>query len=371
MILQVNKLFFPDIGGVETVVKQYTDFLKHYEEVTVLCIKKNFSLKTSVEDIDGVKVIRCASFGTFLSLPLSIVFFFNFFKYAKKARIIHIHEPFPLGTIAGLFFGRDKKIFLTWHSDIIRQKLFKKVMEFFQKRLCRKAELIISTSDSLISFSNILKLYKEKVITIPLCLDEKNYTLQQNNFPDELKNLPEQFAFYFGRLVYYKGIDVLINSMEYIDKNIPVVIAGSGELEYMIKSKTKEYKNLIFINRYLSEDEKKFLLSRCKFFIFPSNYPSEAFGIVQLEAMVYKKPVINTYLPTGVPWVSLNNISGLTVDPNDPIQLANAINTLFKDNHLYQRLSDGAYKRFLQYFSCRKVNQKLYKLYFEDFCHEQ
>ena len=122
MILQINKMYEPDIGGVETVVRDYSELLNKYEKVIVLCISKQFTLKTKIENINNVKIYRCSSFGTFMSMPISLSFFIIFFILGKRARIIHFHEPFPLGTICGLLLNRKKRVFITWHSDIIKQK---------------------------------------------------------------------------------------------------------------------------------------------------------------------------------------------------------------------------------------------------------
>ena len=364
MILQVNKMYSPVIGGVETVVKEYAEYLKDYEEIVVLCINNKFSLKTTVEIIDNVKVYRCASFGTYLSMPISIVFFFYLFFLSRKANIIHFHEPFPLGTIGSLFIPKSKKIFVTWHSDIIKQKHIKSFFEFFQKKLCLKATNIISTSDNLIECSSMLKSFKKKVITIPLSLNLNAYKTKTED-STLLKKLPNDYVLFLGRFSYYKGIFVLLEAIEKIDDNIPFVIVGNGELYQKILDKVKgSIKNIILIDRFVSEDEKKYLIQKSKFMVFPSIFPSEAFGIIQLESMIYSKPVINTNLPTGVPWVSLHNYSGLTVEVNDANELANAIIKLYNNENLYQKLSIGAKERINKLFLSEVTNKKLYGLYF-------
>jgi len=365
MILQVNKMYHPDIGGVETVVKQYSEYLSQYDEVIVLCINKNFSLTTKKETINGIKIYRCASFGTYMSMPVSIVFFFYLFFLSRKADVVHFHEPFPLGSLCSIVVPQNKKVFITWHSDIIKQKKIKKVFEYFQSKLCKKAKVIIATSERLAKFSNILKKYSEKVKIVPLSINKDDYfdsnTLLFN------PSLPENYVLYIGRFSYYKGIFVLLDAIDLIDEDIPFVIAGDGELKEKIKERLhKSKKNIILIDRFLTEQEKKYLLKNAKFLVFPSTYPSEAFGIVQLEAMVYGKPVINTRLPTGVPWVSLHGESGLTTEPFDVKGLAKAIKTLYFDENLYKKLGKGAKERFEKYFSYETVTNALSMLYFQD-----
>jgi glycosyltransferase involved in cell wall biosynthesis len=363
MILQVNKMYDPTIGGVETVVKQYAKFLSQFEEVVVLCINDKFSFRTKYETIDGIRVVRCASFGIFLSMPISFVFFWKLFLLSRESSCIHFHEPFPLGSIGSLLIDKRKKIFVTWHSDIIRQKYLRRGAEFFQKILCQKSFGIISTSDRLTRFSSVLSLYKEKVTTIPLGFDDKSFAIE--GVCEIVQDLPKDYVLFLGRLSYYKGVFVLLEAINKLDQNIPIVIVGNGELRKDVSAAIKEGDgNIIFIDRFVTEFEKNCLLKNCKIFVFPSIYPSEAFGIMQLEAMSFSKPVINTNLKSGVPWVSRHNISGLTVEPSNSTELAKSITRLYTDQDLYNVLSIGARSSFNKKFTKNIVEKKLYNFYF-------
>lgn len=352
-ILQINKMYTPDIGGVETVVKQYAELMSVNSKVTVLCINKKFKLSTSREFINGVEVIRCSSFGTFFSMPLSLSFFLYFFRLKRDFDIIHIHEPFPLASLLSLFVKRQDKVCVTWHSDIIKQKFLKRIVELFQKRLCRLSKVIFTTSPNLLSFSDVISNYKEKVCILPLSIDVDN--VQEGKYEGD-------YFLYLGRLSYYKGISVLLEAFEKSDSEVPLYIVGDGDVnivEQINKHIATTKKDIQFINKFVSEDEKQEYLRNCKAFLFPSIQASEAFGIIQLEAMLQGKPVINTDLPTGVPYVSQHMTTGLTVKVNDSKDLKNAINLLARDKELARKLGIQARKRVIKEFSDSVILERL------------
>lgn len=356
-VLIVNKMYSPDIGGVETVVKQYAEYLNKFYDLTVLTASAHQRIKTNIEYINGVKVIRCPSWGIYFSMPLSITLLLKLIFNRRKYDLIHFHEPYPIGSFMGLLPKRCNYI-VTWHSDIIKQKSLKGIIEYFQKKLCSKADLILSTSPNLTDFSNVLKDFKQKVRTLPLSINLYDYD-------SSLPKSEEEFLLYIGRLSYYKGINILLDAYQRSNSQFPLYIVGDGEqnikdeINHFVKASDKK---IVFINKYVSEKEKRFYLKNCRYLLFPSIFPSEAFGIVQLEAMVYSKPIINTDLPTGVPWVSLDKKTGITTAVGDIEELSEAINTLSSDD-LVRLYGKNARERVEIKFSDEVVLKKLKGIY--------
>jgi rhamnosyl/mannosyltransferase len=98
-------------------------------------------------------------------------------------------------------------------------------------------------------------------------------------------------------------------------------------------------------------------------FALPSVARSEAFGIVQLEAMASGTPVVNTALASGVPWVSPHMVTGLTVPPADPDALADALNRLLDDHDLRARLGAAARARVSDQFRVELMGDRVAAIY--------
>ena len=99
-------------------------------------------------------------------------------------------------------------------------------------------------------------------------------------------------------------------------------------------------------------------------FWFPSNARSEAYGLVQVEAMASGCPVINTAIPhSGVPWVSRHEETGLTVSVDDPAAFAAAARRLLEEPGLRNRLATGARARAIAEFDCDTMGSRSKELY--------
>ena len=103
----------------------------------------------------------------------------------------------------------------------------------------------------------------------------------------------------------------------------------------------------------------------CDAFVLPSVTRQEAFGMVQLEAMLCGRPVVSTELGTGVSWVNQHERTGLVVRPGDVAELRQALGRLITDSSLRQRLGSAAQARVLSHFTAERMCSATRTLYQE------
>lgn len=362
-ILEVNKAYYPHVGGIESLVKQYSEELGQYSaEVTALVCRDDRG-GTIHDTVNGVKVIRAGSLGTYFSCPLSLSFIRLFRKMAKNADAVHINVPFPLADAALLLSGYKGKVAVSWHSDVVKQKKLMRFYKPFMMYLLRRADVIFTATEGHIDGSDYLSEFREKCRILPYGITPEKY-LAEKRIPyltDRLTDKKSVKVFFTGRLVYYKGADVLLKAFSMVE-GCELFIAGTGELEGKLKKYAKAHgleKKVHFLG-FLPDNELRQAYADCDIFVLPSVAKSEAFGIVQLEAMIYGKPVINTKLPSGVPHVSIHGRTGFTVPPSSPKALAAAVNKLASDPDLREKLGRNAVERVKREFNEKDVIRKLY-----------
>ncbi|MDE6501532.1 MAG: glycosyltransferase [Ruminococcus sp.] len=370
-ILEVNKAYFPHTGGIETLVKQYSEELGKYKNIevrTLVC--RDSRGRTYIENINGVKLTRAGSVGTYFSCPLSFSFIRLFHKMSRNADIVHIHVPFPLADLALLLSGYKGKVIVSWHSDVVKQK---KLLIFYRpllKYLLSRADRILVATEGHISGSEFLPEYSYKCKILPYGISSEEYmNIEKIPFLTEQATNPDCVKVFFtGRLVYYKGVDVLIKAFRNVNYNCELFIAGTGVLESELKEKIIRYgiKDRVHFLGFLPEKQLKQAFSDCDIFVLPSVARSEAFGIVQLEAMVYGKPVINTNLPSGVPYVSIHGKTGFTVQPENSRQLAKAIEILCENKSLREKFGQSARERVLKHFNENTIISKFCEILYKE-----
>lgn len=374
-ILQTNKLYYPVTGGIERVVQQLAEGLSDRTSTTVLvCRKKG---KTIREEVNGVPVLRCKTLINVSSLPISLSYLHCFRKEAKKNDIVHIHMPFPLGDLACLLSGYKGKVVLWWHSDVVRQERMMVLYRPLMNWLLRRADAIVVATEGHINGSKYLTPYADKCKIIPYGVDarikQKADTFLEQKTEEKLEQTKRPVRFLFvGRLVYYKGVRNLLEAWYRLVSQEPQLkermvldIVGSGPLEEALHKYVadKGLQHQVFFHTHVSDEQLMEFYKNCDVFVLPSQQRSEAFGLVQIEAMAFGKPVINTNLPSGVPYVSQNGVTGLTVEPSDPEELAQALKKLTIDDECRTRMGQAARQRVESEYTMENMLEKTYALY--------
>ena len=241
-----------------------------------------------------------------------------------------------------------------YHSDIVKQRFVAWLLKPLFRYCLEAAKFVIVSDLAIAKNSGLLSTYKGNLVAVPFA----------QRIPDDLthgKHTERIQLLAVGRLVYYKGYEYLIKAMQGLTADL--VIIGTGplrqDLEMLVKS--LQLDNVQIISPVTSDDLTRYYRN-CDVFILPSVENSEAFGLVQLEAMSYGKPVINTNLPTAVPSVSLNGVTGITVQPKDVVALRVAIQTLLTDANLRNQYGSAARKRVKSNYSFEQFQMKLTEL---------
>lgn len=365
-VLQVGKFYYPVEGGIESINKVVVDALKGNSQKVISFNTEN---KTSEEEVDGVPVLRCASYGVVASQPISISYFKELRKLIKEydPTVIHFHHPNPLAAFYLMLANPKKsKLIIHWHSDVIAQKVLYRFVKPIETGILKRADAIIATSNRYRDYSPCLKDFKEKVTVIPCSIDEQKFdlTAAEEKEVEEIKNKygSRPIVFFIGRHVEYKGIKYLLEAEKLIKNDCVILIAGQGPLTEELKNSYKSDR-IHWIGR-LSDRDMKLYYHAADIFAFPSITRNEAFGVVLVESMYCKTPAVTfTIEGSGVNWASPNDETSIEVENSNAGQYAEAVDRLLSDRELRNRLADNGKARAMRLFSRDVVEAQYRDLY--------
>ena len=359
-VLHVGKYYPPHPGGMETHLQALCGELKQSVEVEV--IVSSDGRRTSEELVDGIKVARLGTMCSVAAAPISP----SMVRRIRQTRadIVHLHLPNPTAILAYLASGHPGRLIITYHSDIVRQKLLSRFFWPVLRHALNRAEAIIASSPNYIESSTVLTEYRQRCRVIPFGIP-----LKQFDQPDasEIRRIRERYGrrviLGVGRLVYYKGFEYLIRAMGGVDGHLMIV--GDGPLRSHLEGVARESGVEDRVTILSSVKDVSPYYHAADVFALSSVARSEAFGIVQLEAMACGKPVINTDLDSGVPFVSPHGVTGLTVPPANPERLSEAINRLLDDPIHRVELGKAGQRRVEKEFSLALMAERTLQLYQE------
>ena len=359
-VLHVGKFYPPFMGGMETHLQALCNELQDFVDVRVIVASNNN--RQSEEVVNNIPVARVGKLFDLAGAPVCPAM-------ARKIReaesdIIHIHLPNPTAILAYLASRHRGRLIFTYHSDTVRQKVLGKAFAPIQRAALDRSAALIGTSPNYLNTSAVLAGYKDRCHVIPYGIPTGQFYASDSGRVAQIRaQYGSRLIISVGRLIYYKGFEYLIRAMAKVDGRL--LIIGDGPLRESLQAEAEALgvsDKVVFLGEIQNEETVPYYHA-ADLFALASTARSEAFGIVQIEAMACGKPVVNTRLDSGVPFVSLHGETGLTVPPGDADALASAINLLLDDADLRAQYGKAARRRAEQEFSLDRMVGRTLELY--------
>jgi glycosyltransferase involved in cell wall biosynthesis len=376
-VCHLGKFYPPASGGIETHLQMVARAQADAGlAVRVLCVNhrgpdgtdvtwRTFARTPTAHDADGpVEVERLGRWASFVRLEVCPRLLGRLRGLEREGvDLLHLHVPNPT-MLLGLFLARPRLPWvITYHSDVVKQKMLLAVQRPMENWVFRRARAIFATSADYFAGSEYLQRFRDKVRIVPLGIDPEPYlhpNLEARNHAERLRQMHgEPLWLAVGRLVYYKGFVNALRALPQVAGKL--LLVGVGPLRAELERQAKELgvgDRVVWLP-HLSADELVGAYHAATAFWFTSNARSEAFGLVQVEAMASGCPVINTAIAgSGVPWVSRDGETGRTVPVDDPGAFAAAANELARDPELRDRLGRQGRERAVSEFSAARMAER-------------
>jgi rhamnosyl/mannosyltransferase len=263
-----------------------------------------------------------------------------------------------------LYFGKAKKVLLTYHSDVIRQKGLLRLYKPFLKKILSVSDQIIVTSENYMKSSPHLHEFIHKCTVIPLGIDLSPFLQRDSKDADSIRQrYGSPIILFVGKLRYYKGLQYLLEAMGNISAKLLVIGNGPMETEWRNLASMLDMHDKVFFLGEIAGDQLAAYYQAADIFVLPACERSEAFGLVQVEAMASGLPVISTELGTGTSFVNKNEETGLVVRPKDSNSLRDGILYLMNNPTLCWEMGNKGRERAIREFSLETMVNRVLNLY--------
>lgn len=365
-IVHAYKIYRPDVeGGIPQVMALLTG--TDTETITNEIVVARYRGWARRFVMEGTRVTAVASLGTLFSTPLAPTYPFVLREHAREADVLVHHAPFPL-TDLGIAAGLSDRTALVvyWHAEILGRTLLRKLLTPAIKSALRRADRIVVSDEAMIENSEFLAPHRDKCAVVRYGIDLDYWSVVDATGQLAVAGLRRQYPrliIAVGRLVGYKGLDILMDALPSVDAQL--VIIGEGPLrdELQRQATRNGVADRVFFKGRVSSDDIKHHLHAARMLVLSSVTDAEAFGLVQVEAMAARIPVINTNLPTTVPHVARHEQEGLTVAVGNAEALAQAMNHLLANTALADRLGQAGLKRAQSVFSRQAYRAKIAEIF--------
>ena len=348
-VLQFGRFWNEQYGGVERHVALLGKGLAA-QGIDVVNLVANVGLPSRDETAARYQLIQAWSFGMAFGTALSPALVLKALALHRQEPfdLFHLHFPDPLSHLTSMMLPRNVPRVITWHSDIIRQKRLLAFYKPFLRRIARQASALVAATqahfDASTQIPKDIPANRRHVIPYGLDYTPLASSPRTASLSAALRARAQGrgVVFALGRHVYYKGFEVLIEAMQHIDAFL--ILGGDGPLRPKLEQQADALGvgDRIFFSGRIPEEELAAYFHACDVFCLPSVEQSEAFGLVQLEAMACGKPVVCTQLNNGVNVVNVHGQTGFAVPAGDPLALGYCLAWLLQDDALRHKIGEQA-----------------------------
>lgn len=365
-ILHVYRTFFPDTqGGLEEVIRQICSGTQKLGADCRVFTTTKVSGGPKVVKVDETQVIRAKESFEVASCNVALTAIPDFREQTDWADIVHYHFPWPFADILNLYAPNQKHRVLTYHSDIVRQKLLLRFYSPLMHRFLGSMDRIVCTSPNYFATSDALSNFEDKVEIVPIGLERDTYPdVTEEEMAKVRGRFGENFFLFVGVLRYYKGLHILLDAIK--QAPFKVVIVGSGPTENQLQTQAKALglTNVIFAG-HVNEKTKVALFKLSKCIVFPSYLRSEAFGVTLLEGAMFSRPLISTEVGSGTSHVNVHEETGLVIAPGSAKALRRAMDQIHSRPEMAELMGARAKRRFERLFNGSLMAARYAQIYSE------
>jgi glycosyltransferase involved in cell wall biosynthesis len=357
-IIQVCPRYYPDIGGVETHVKEISERLvQRGFGVEVVCTDPT-GKHPKEQVINGVTVRRFRSFA-----PHDAYFFApQLCFYLKKAacEVIHAHNYHGLPALFAAFAKNDRRFIFTPHTFGFTHTFPRNVLHRVYKPL---GKYMFNSADKVVTIAKVEEERLKNVFNVPqtkLCYIPLPIAIS-NTRKERERNGGKKIAF-LGRLSKEKNVDILIEAFKIVKNEHPeceLYIAGDGPLRGDLEGLSTGIRDIHFLGSLVHNETLSFL-EGIDMLVLPSQF--EVSPVSVLEAMVKQIPVIVT--PVGELQYTLKDGENcLFTNIGDAKDLAVKISLLLNNKELAKKIGNNGRGYVEGRHDAEKIINKYIKLY--------
>ncbi|MFA5890637.1 MAG: glycosyltransferase [Actinomycetota bacterium] len=305
---------------------------------------------------DGTVILRCGEWARALSMPLSPRLVSE--VRAASADVLHVHMPNPIGELGVVLRRPGTAVVASLHAQLGRQQVLEGAYRPLRSALLRRASTVLVASEPMMKVPELAG-FAEKTKILPYGVSPGLIARRNPSRDDSALR-----ALFVGRLVYYKGLDILFDALEQLP-DVRLTVVGEGPSRDDVERRARVLGGRVTLAGRLSDADLGQAYATHDVLVLPSVSRAEAFGLAATEAMANGLPVVSTALGTGTDWVNRDGVTGYVVAPGDAHALADALRRLESEPETRRRLGEAGMARAAETFSFVRHVKALHQVYGE------